>query len=381
MKPASALDELRPVDGHQTPGRAEPPDTIVRRDALLRFVAAVLRAAGLRPSDARVAAEVLVLADARGHPSHGVSRLRQYVRLLATGSVRADAQPKLVAHRGALESWDADRAMGQVIGTRIMDRMIRRARRTGIGLAVVRDAGHFGIAGAYVLRAMEQDMIGIAMCTGSPTMAPTGGRSPVLGTNPIAIGAPDGAGRGFLLDMATSVVAVGKVEVAARRGTAIPAAWALDRDGQPTTDPRAALDGVMLPLGGEMETGGYKGYGLAAAVDLLTGVLGGGSSLSAVAGLWDSGHPTTISQTYLALDPSALGDVTAFQARLRAWHDELVSQPRRPGVAEIQVAGDPEWASDARQQEHIQLVPSVAADLANLAGEAGLLGYWRRVPA
>ena len=222
-------------------------------------------------------------------------------------------------------------------------------------------------------------MIGIVMCTGSPTMAPTGGRSALLGTNPIAIGAPDGAGRGFLLDMATSVVAVGKVEVAARRGVPIPAGWALDGDGRPTTDPHAALGGVMLPLGGEAETGGYKGYGLAAAVDLLTAVLGGGSSLASVAGMWDNGQPSTISQTYLVIDPTALGDLEGFHARLRAWHAELIGQARRPGVDAIHVAGDLEWAADDRQREQVRLVPDVALDLARLAQERSLLRWWRAV--
>ena len=269
--------------------------------------------------------------------------------------------------------------MGPVIGMRMVDRMVRRARRTGIAAAVVRDAGHFGIAGAYAIRAMGQQMLGIVMCTGSPTMAPTGGRSALLGTNPVAIGAPDGEGRGFLLDMATSVVAVGKVEVAARRGVPIPDGWALDDHGQPTTDPHAALAGVMLPLGGEAETGGYKGYGLSAAVDLLTAVLGGGSSLAAVAGMWDNGRPSTISQTYLVIDPTALGDLAAFQARLRAWHAELIAAPRRPGVAAIHVAGDLEWDADERQRDRVRLVPDVAMDLARLAQETGLQRWWRPV--
>jgi LDH2 family malate/lactate/ureidoglycolate dehydrogenase len=322
---------------------------------------------------------VLVLADARGHPSHGCSRLAQYIRLVASGSINARPVPRIVARRAALELWDADRALGPVIGYRIVDRLVRRARRTGIAAAVVRDAGHFGIAGAYPLRAMEQGVIGIAVCNGSPTMAPTGGRVASLGTNPLAIGVPDGTGRGFLLDMATSVVAVGKIEIAARRGQRIPSGWALDRDGCPTTDPARALEGMMLPLGGGPDTSGFKGYGLAAAIDLLTGVLGDGGFASSVAGMWDTGSPTSVGQAFLVLDPAAFGPVGAFHDRVRAWRNEITGVERQPGVERILLAGDREWDADERQQERVSIDPGVIDGLAQVAVAQGIRSAWTRL--
>src|SRR5688572_22195239 len=216
-------------------------DGPVLRHPLETFVAAVFRPLGARPSDARLTAETLVLADVRGHPSHGVSRLRQYVRLVESGSVDAAARHERVSRRSALEAWDARHGLGPAVGHHAMGRAIAMARRAGIGAVVVRDAGHFGIAGAYVVRALEAGMVGIAMGNATAGVPPSGSVEPALGTNPVSIGAPDGEGRGFLLDMATSVVALGKVEIAHRAGKSIPEGWALDASGRPTTDPAAVL--------------------------------------------------------------------------------------------------------------------------------------------
>jgi len=310
-----------------------------------------------------------------------VSRLRQYLRLVESGSVAARPRVTVTSRRAAMELWDADHALGPAVAHRAMARAIARARKTGIAAVVVHEAGHFGIAGAYVLRAMDAGMCAIATCNGTPILPPTGARQPALGTNPIAIGVPDGTGRGFLLDMATSVVAGGKVEVAARRGVPIPAGWALDPDGRPTTDAVAALQGMMLPLGGLAETSGYKGYGLAAAVDLLTGVLGGGAFGLSVAGMWDTGYPSTIGQLLLAIDPAAFGPVDGFHARVRTWRAEMTSRARQDGVEEILVPGDKEWRAEERQRERVELLPAVIDDLARLAVERRLLRSWRAVVA
>jgi LDH2 family malate/lactate/ureidoglycolate dehydrogenase len=380
--PVGALVDVGPGDGSVAlPAWAIPAEPVVDRAALLAFVGACFRSAGVRASDARLTADVLVLADARGHPSHGVSRLRQYLRLVESGSVSPRPDVRVLERRAATELWDADHALGPAVAHRAMERAIRRARRTGIAAVVVREAGHFGIAGAYALRAMDAGLCAIATCNGTPIIPPTGARSPALGTNPLAIGVPDGTGRGFLLDMATSVVAGGKVEVAARRGLPIPAGWALDADGRPTTDATAALAGMMLPLGGLAETSGYKGYGLAAAIDLLTGVLGGGAFGLSVAGMWDTGHPSTIGQLLIAVDPAAFGDVAAFHARVTAWRAEMTGRPRQDGVEEILVPGDKEWRADEAQRERVRLVPEVIEDLARLAVERDLLRAWRRAVA
>jgi LDH2 family malate/lactate/ureidoglycolate dehydrogenase len=261
-----------------------------------------------------------------------------------------------------------------------MDRAILRARRTGLAAVVVRDTAHYGIAGAYVLRAMEAGLIGISSCNADPRVPPTGAAAPGIGTNPIAIGAPDGEGRGFLIDMATSVVALGKVEIRKRAGRELPAGWALDGDGRPTRDPDQALAGMMLPLGGVAETSGYKGYGLGAAMEMLTGVLGGGAFGLATPGLWDTNRPVGITQIHLAIDPATFG-ADAFAQRLRAWHRDLVSLRRQPGVDEILVPGDLEWRADERQAQTLQMLVSTVHDLAAVAVERGLRRAWMPVLA
>jgi L-2-hydroxycarboxylate dehydrogenase (NAD+) len=368
--PTNALGDMRKSAAADQPAWARAVRSEVSRSELTRFATQALQSVGVPLAPARTTASVLVLADARAHPSHGVSRLAQYVRLVESGSVNARPNPHIVGRRVALELWDADHALGPVIGYRVIDGLVRRARRTGIAAAIVRNAGHFGIAGAYVLRAMDQGMLG---------MPPTGGATPVLGTNPLAIGASDGQGRGFLLDMATSVVAVGKVEVAARRGVPIPQGWALDRHGRPTTDAGRALEGMMLPLGGGQETGGYKGYGLAAAVDLLTGVLGDGAWASGVAGMWDTGTPSTVAQAFLVLDPAAFGSVGSFQARLRSWRGEVTGSPRQVVAEPILMAGEREWEADELQRERVRLDPGIAAGLGRLAADLGLRRQWSRL--
>lgn len=371
--PAWALHAaVRDVD----PGETLPVD----RAALQVFAAAALRRVGVRPSDARLTADTLVLADGRGHPSHGTSRLRQYLRLCEVGSADPKARPEVLVRRAAMESWHGHRALGPAVGHRAMDRAIVRARRTGLAGVVVRDTAHFGIAGAYVLRAMEAGLIGISSCNADPRVAPTGAAAPGIGTNPIAIGAPDGEGRGFLIDMATSVVALGKVEVQKRAGRELPDGWALDRDGQPTRDPDQALEGMMLPLGGLAGTSGYKGYGLGAAIEMLTGVLGGGEFGLATPGLWDTHRPVGITQIHLAIDPATF-DADSFARRLRAWHLDLVALRRQPGVDEILVAGDMEWRADERQAQTIQMLASTVHDLAALAVQRGLRRAWLPVLA
>ncbi len=357
--------------------RASDPGATVRadRDALTGFVAAALRAAGARRGDARVTAETLILGDARGHASHGVSRLRQYLRLCDTHSIDPGARHAVLLRRPSMEAWDAHHGLGPAVGHQAMARAISMARRTGLAAVHVRDAGHYGIAGAYVLQAMEAGLIGISSCNAEPRVAPTGAAGPGLGTNPIAIGAPDGEGRGFLLDMATSVVALGKVEIRKRAGEPIPMGWGLDAHGRATTDADAILSGMMLPLGGQAETSGYKGYGLAAAVELLTGLLGGGAYGLTTTGLWDTGEPTSVSQLHVALDLATFGK-EAFGRRLRAWRADLTSLPRQPGVPEILMAGDPEWRADARQAERIAMLVSTFTDLAGLAVERGLRAAW-----
>ena len=199
--------------------------------------------------------------------------------------------------------------------------------------SVVRGTNHFGIAGWYALRAAAAGRIGIALSNTSPLVAPTRARQPLIGTNPIAIAAPAGRFGAFCLDMATSTIPRGRIEVAARRGESLPLGWAIDADGRPARTPEAALAGALHPLGGEESTGGHKGYGLSLAVDMLTGVLSGATFGPNIIGLFSTEAPSDLGQTFIAIDPDALGEAGDFERRARGLSRAARRRPDGPGCA------------------------------------------------
>jgi LDH2 family malate/lactate/ureidoglycolate dehydrogenase len=238
---------------------------LVPAGALLEACGRILEKVGVPPEQARIIAEVTVEADLRGIGSHGLLRLPAYVHRVQAGLMAADTQLKVVRERGATVLLDAQGGFGQVAGVYAMNQAIERARQHGVGFVAVRNANHFGIAAYYTMMALPHRMIGIAATNAAPSMAAWGGTTPVLGTNPISVAIPTGQDVDIVLDMASSVVARGKIRAAATKGERIPLGWALDAEGRPTEDPQAALKGTLLPIGGP------KGYGLALVVDVLAG--------------------------------------------------------------------------------------------------------------
>jgi LDH2 family malate/lactate/ureidoglycolate dehydrogenase len=261
------------------------PDEIVRirREHLAYFCQRVFQALRLSEDDARAAAAVLVAADARGIPSHGVARLGRYVNGLRSGVVVPNAPIEVLMETPSSIVIHAHGAMGAPVSVLTMDRVIGKARSAGAAFGCVRDSNHFGIAGYYAMMAMGEDMLGLAMTNTAALGVPTLGRQVMFGTNPIAFAAPADKERGFVLDMATTVVTRGKIEVYDRLGKELPSGWAVDKTGQPATDAHTILDdmfhrlgGGIMPLGGAGELlSGYKGYGLAVMVDILCAVLCG----------------------------------------------------------------------------------------------------------
>ena len=255
----------------------------LERGSLESFCAAVFHIHGLSPEDATIASKVLVEADALGIPSHGLGRLRRYVEGLETGLMRPDAQAEIVAETPSSLLLDAHGAMGAPVSERAMRIVIEKARTSGAAFASVRDSNHFGIAGHYARMALKEDMLGIAMTNTAALGVPTFGSAVMYGTNPIAFAAPAGRETSFVLDMSTTVVSRGKIEVHERLGRDIPEGWAVDSRGAATTAPGPLLrdmqdnaGGGILPLGGRgKDFGGHKGYGLAVMVDILCALLGG----------------------------------------------------------------------------------------------------------
>lgn len=322
-------------------------------ETLRGWTTAVVQRLGTPTDIADDVAEVLLASDRRAIASHGTARLTQYVALVEAGVMDPVARPVIERERPALVLMDARNGWGHHACRVAVDLAIERARELGTATVVVRRSNHYGIAGWYALRAAAQGLIGVSLTNSSPLVAPTRGRSPMLGTNPIAVAAPAGRFGLYCLDMATSTVPRGRIEVAGRRGWSLPVGWAIDADGAPATTPEAALAGSLHPLGGEEATGGYKGYGLALVVELLTGILAGAAFGPNVVSLFSTHEgPADLGETFLVIDPAAIDAPGAFEARLETLLQQLVDTPTVPGApGPVIVHGAPETAAEARAAE------------------------------
>jgi L-2-hydroxycarboxylate dehydrogenase (NAD+) len=245
-------------------------------EALREFSTRVFLHFGVPRNDATQAAEVLTSADLRGIDSHGVARLHSYFDMLSLGRINPKPDIKVLRSTPSTATIDGDNGLGLVVGPHANRFAMDMAERSGSGWVSVQNTNHYGIAGYYVLKALERDLIGWAMTNSTKLVAPLWGAERMLGTNPIAIGFPGKEEPPIVIDMATSAAAYGKIEIARRRGEPVPEGWAIDSEGRATSNPNDMIaGGALLPLGSDRERGGHKGYGLAIMVDVLCGVLSG----------------------------------------------------------------------------------------------------------
>jgi LDH2 family malate/lactate/ureidoglycolate dehydrogenase len=332
----------------------------------------IFRAWGMSPQHAETVAEVLVAADLAGIDSHGATLLALYEQQVGAGKASPRPDIRVLRERGAVMVIDAGGGFGQVPGMLAVDGVIDRAQSFGLGAATVRNSNHYGAAGVYARRIADAGLIGVTTSSvWRPAIVPTGGKAAMLGTNPIAFAAPRRNGRPFLLDMATSAIAIGKLKLAIRAGTGIPAGWAVTRDGAPQRHPTLdLLDTLLLPLGGDRLHGGHKGYGLATMVEILSSALSGAALTplrGSNEGAGDVGH------FFLALDPSFFrDDAEAFFADIDRLVDALRATPAVDPDVPVMVAGDPEYAcEDERRSRGIPMPRKLADELRAIAGRAG----------
>lgn len=322
-------------------------------DELVNLVAGILARAGLPPEDARVAADVLVRADMRGIESHGVSRLRgYYLDGLREGGINPRPSIRMARCSGAVAVVDGDNGLGPVVAYRSMRRCLELAADSGLGLVLTHGSNHFGIAAYYALMAVAEDMVGLTLTNSQPLAIPTHGRRRLVGTNPICVAVPARRCRPFVLDMATSVVPIGRVQLHAWQDWEVPPGWGADTEGRPTTDPHRILNGGgLLPLGGPAETAGYKGYGLAAAVDLVAGVLSGAAFLDGVRPPSHS-DPSNVGHAFAALRMDLLGDPGELKDRVDEFILRLKACPPGAGGEAVLVPGEKEYREEeiARNQ-------------------------------
>lgn len=332
--------------------------------ALYEFTVAVLTACDVPEDDAHIVADTIADAHRSGKGTHGVTRLPIYVRKIRSGLMDPRTPVSVVRDSPAIAVLDAHHGFGQVAATRAMAKCVEKAKALGVGVVGVRHSNNFGVAGYFARQAAQEGYIGIVLGNSAPAIAPTGGTQPLLGTNPLAVAFPDGAGGvPIVLDMATSEAARGKIRLAARQGEPIPEGWALDATGRPTTEAAAALDGSMVPIGGP------KGYGLSLVIDMLAGLLTGAAFAGQVKPLNHPDQRSDYGHWMMALDPEFFLDRQSYASRVSTIVDAVhaASAPTR-----VWLPG--ERAHEARLHAEVTVLLSDAArrTLDELSREFGL---------
>lgn len=299
--------------------------------------------------DAAMAADVLLSADARGVDSHGMIRLNSYYgSRLRKGLINALSPMTIIKETPTTLAIDGNNGLGHPLGVKTMQRCIDKASTIGLAFATVRNSNHYGIAGYYAMMALPHDMIGVSFTNSGPLVAPTYGKKAMLGTNPIAVAVPALSQRPFVLDMATSIVPIGRVSVYQKEGKPIPEGWGVDDKGIITRDPSQVINGgALMPLGGPDIMRGYKGYGLALLVDIFAGVLAGsafgenvyGSSSSSAAGV---GH------FFAAIKIDAFRELDAFKKDMDDLLTQLKNSPKAEGQERIFIHGEKEFENADR---------------------------------
>ena len=339
-------------------------------EALRDHTAATLDHFGMPAADAALAAEVLIDADLKGIESHGIAHLTWhggYVPGLRDGRVNPTPTIRVLRETPATLALDGDGGMGVVVATEAMDRCIARAETSGIGMVTIRNGRHFGAAGYYAERAAARGLIGMASCNTPVLAVPAGGTERAFGTNPLAFAAPIAGREPFSLDMATTAVAGGKLEIAGRQGKRLPSGWAVDAGGNDSDDPSAlGKGGALLPLGSHLETSSYKGYGLGLVADILSGVLSG-------AGFGMVMPRPHMGQWFAAWRIDAFRDPAEFQTELADLADRIHAIAPAPGVDRVRIPGDKEAEARAdRERNGIPLDRAVVEQLRELAAETGV---------
>lgn len=323
-----------------------------RKDALMEYCVAALRSVEVPQEDAAQIAQVLTSADERGVHSHGVVRMQGYVSCLQSGGIKAESERKIVTDGASFALLDAGQGLGIPISVYAAQLAAQKAEENGIAIVNVRNSHHHGACGYYAMQIARGGKIGIAMSTGDVIMAAAGTAENSIGNNPFSYAVQAGKYGMICYDIAMSSVAMGKIAMAAEEGRAIPLGWMIDKEGQPTTNPNAYMDGgVLLPFGG------YKGAGLAMMVEELAGVLSGAALLKDIhAWNTDPAHGGNVGHCFIAIDPRRIVPGLDIQAQNEKMIEQIRARKKAPGVQRIYFPGEIEQECETRaKQEGIAL--------------------------
>lgn len=351
-------------------------------EQLQAFMQEVFTRIGVCAEDAAVCSEVLIASDLKGIESHGIGRLKMYYDRIKAGIQNPITKIDVIKDKYATAVWDGNHGMGHVIAKKAMQTAMDKAGQFGLGSVAVRNSTHYGICGFYAEMATKQNMIGLTFTNARPSICPTNGVSPLLGTNPICFGAPTDLPYPFLYDAATSISQRGKVEQYAREEKATPEAWAIDLEGKPYTDTKGLLVDLikqkasMLPIGGTEEvTGSHKGYGLSTMVEILCASLQDGSYLNGLLGQDASGKPAPycLGHFFMAINIDFFTDLDNFKKTTGAICRELQSSQLFPGKNRIYVAGEKEYEIEQRvRKDGVPIIPNLEKDIRIMQEELGL---------
>ena len=354
-------------------------------DSLENFMVDVFKGIGVPEEDAQICADVLITADKRGIDSHGIGRLKPiYYDRIKAGVQSPKTNIEIVKEGPTTAVIDGHNGMGMVISKKSMDLAIKKARKFGLGMVAVRNSTHYGIAGYYVLMAIEAGMIGITGTNARPSIAPTFGVENMLGTNPLTYGAPSDEEFPFVLDCATSIAQRGKIEVCDRAGKDIPPGWVIGEDGKTRTDTHQILQDLKIgkaaltPLGGiGEETAGYKGYGYAAVVEILSAALQNGKYLKMLSGIEDGKQvPINLGHFFIAINISAFTDLNSFKKIAGNILRDLRASKKAPRASRIYTAGEKEhlaWLE--RKDKGAPINQNLQQQILTLKKELGLNKY------
>ena len=332
----------------------------VSADQAQDFCVACFEKYGVPKEDAENIADNLVLANLRGVDSHGIIRIPYYIEGIRRGFVKRSSDIQAVEESSSMTLLDGGNGLGIPVATKATERAIEKAKSTGVGVVGVRNLGHVGMLAYYLKKAVASGFIGFACVNAPAVVIPWGGRENMFGTNPLGIGFPMDEGKAIILDMATSGIARFKITVAARRGKEIPAGVALDKEGKPTTDAGEALDGFLLPFGG------YKGYGLVMAVEVLSSVL-----LGALQSKYIERHPSTQGGFFITvIDIRRFRDYEEYREDILRLIDNVKSCPLAEGFTEVLIPGELEDREAAkRKRDGIPIEDTTWKELIKLAEE------------
>ena len=343
------------------------------------FTASVFMYYGVSETAALQAADVLSKADLRGIDSHGVARLRTYVDMFKIGRLNPNPNIRIIREKKSVATVDGDSGLGLVVGPKANEIAMDKAAQFGSGWVSVCNTNHYGIASYYSLKALERDMIGWSMTNSSRIVVPLFGAERRLGTNPIAIAFPGYTNPPIVIDLATSVVAFGKVEIAKRQNKPIPEGWIIDQEGRSSTSPEDVYAGGLLPLGGTRELGGHKGYCLSAMVDILSCVLSGANwgPFAPPFALFEETPKESVGKGighfFGAMEIDGFEDVDVFKKRIDHWIDIFRKTKPAPGFDAVLIPGDPEHQQELlRLRGGIPVIDGVVHDLLSISSETGI---------